>query len=226
MFQLSEKIEDTIQDEVSVMLQALNQRQGWNSQAIAHLAQLTKQLKQRRYKAFVGHPKRYHLTRIGESCLYDVPMYRKGFLADFRGKRIRLVCVSSGRYERLLMAGVVGITPSSQLRVKKEIRYVFPEFGDHKMTYLGRRYMLIQTSGKFSVPFYQGAIESIDPGSCDFILLDGKECCPIATLQRESDGTLIGTLIGWRLGERYGSVSEAIRALAKISDRCSTVAYR
>jgi len=105
MCSLSEKIDDTIQDDVSPNLQALTSRKGWNAEAIAHLAQLKKQLKREGYKAFVGHASRYHLTRIGQSCPYDVPMVCKGFLSDFRGKRIRLVCVSSGKYARSLLAG-------------------------------------------------------------------------------------------------------------------------
>jgi len=70
------------------------------------LKQLIHMLGRKRYITFVGHPARYRLTLIGQSCLMDVPANKRGHLSAFRGKRIRLVCVGSGRFERQLMAGV------------------------------------------------------------------------------------------------------------------------
>lgn len=217
MFNQSDKIKDTIDDDVRPILDALNTREGWNTQAREHLAELKKLLKRKRYKTFMGHPTRYHLTSIGQSCLYDVPMYRKGALADFRGKRVRLVCISSGRFTRQLMAGVVGVTPTDKLLTKKKNVYVFPEIGDHDIAYLGRRYMLIKAAGKFEIILYQGSHESIGLNTCDFILLDGKNCCPIATLKINADAKLIGKLVGWLAGEIYDSIPEAVRGLAKKS---------
>lgn len=226
MFNQSDKIKDTIDDDVRPILDALNAREGWNTQGREHLAELKKLLKRKRYKTFIGHPTRYHLTSIGQSCLYDVPMYRKGALADFRGKRVRLVCVSSGRFTRQLMAGVVGVTPADKLITKKTNVYVFPKIGDHDIVYLGRRYMLIKAAGKFEIPLCQGAEESIDLNTCDSILLDGKTCCPIATLKNNADEKIVGKLVGWSAGEIYDSIPEAVRGLAKKSAQYEKLVIR
>jgi hypothetical protein len=215
MFDLSDKIKDNFKDDVSPYLRILNKRKKWNSEAKEHLTNLEKVLKQKKYKSFVGSPYRYHLTRIGDSCLYDVPTYRKGALAEFRGKRIRVVCMSSGRYDRWLMAEVVGETPRNKIKIKEKIVFVFPEIGDHEIAYSGRRYMVIQSKGQFPIETYQGSNAFIDLESCDLILLDGKDCCPIATLKFQTENNLIGNIVGWTTTESYFSIAEAVKGLAK-----------
>ena len=71
MFELSDKIEDNIKDDIQPFLRKLNERKLWNDEANENLRQLSKLLKRKKYISFVGHPNRYHLTRIGDSCLYD-----------------------------------------------------------------------------------------------------------------------------------------------------------
>ena len=192
MFEITDKIRDNIKDEAWPYLLRLNKRTSWNDESKEHLEKLKIFLENKDYISFVGHPKRYHLTRIGDSCLYDVPTFRKGALTEFRGKRIRVVCVSSGRYDRLLMAGAVGATPKNKIKTKEKVSYVFPEIGDHKIAYLGRRYMAIEAKGKFPIELYQGSFDSIDLKSCDQILLDGKDCCPIATINYEPEKKVTG----------------------------------
>ena len=159
------------------------------------------------------------MTQIGDSCLYDVPTYRKGALTEFRGKRIRVVCVSSGRYDRLLMAGAVGTTPKNKIKIKEKNSYVFPEIGDHKIAYLGRRYMVIEAKGKAAIELYQGSFDSIDLKSCDLILLDGKDCCPIATFNYEPDDKLIGKLVGWSFPETFSDLHKGIQEMSKKNER-------
>ena len=226
MFDLTHKLPDNIKDDVRPFLDALVDRKGWNGATKSALSELKKILKKMKYKAFVGHPSRYHLTRIGASCLYDVPADRKGVLSLFRGKRVRIVCVSSGRFDRLLMAGVVGVTPAHLLRSRDKPNYVFPEVGDHEIAYLGRRYMLIKSTGTTAIELHQGSFQVVDSITCDYILLDGKECCPIATLKYENDEDLVGTLIGWSHGERFASIADAIRGMAKKSERFKVAVFR
>ena len=222
MFEISDKIRDNIKDEAWPYLVRLNKRTSWNDESKDHLEELKIFLKNKNYITFVGHPKRYHLTRIGDSCLYDVPTFRKGALTEFRGKRIRVVCVSSGRYDRLLMAGAVGSTPKNKIKIKEKVSYVFPEIGDHKIAYLGRRYMVIESKGKFSIELYQGSFDSIDLKSCDLILLDGKDCCPIATFNYEPEDRLIGKLVGWSFPETFSDLRTGIREMTKKNERFRT----
>jgi len=219
MFEIADKIKDNIKDEAWPYLVRLNKRTSWNDESKKHLEELKIFLKNKNYISFVGHPKRYHLTQIGDSCLYDVPTYRKGALTEFRGKRIRVVCVSSGRYDRLLMAGAVGTTPKNKIKIKEKNSYVFPEIGDHKIAYLGRRYMVIESKGKTNIELYQGSFDSIDLKSCDLILLDGKDCCPIATFKFEADDKLTGNLVGWKYPETFSDIRIGVREMAKKNER-------
>ena len=50
----------------------------------------------------------YQLTRVGQSYQYDVPVGKRGILAQFAGKRVRLVCVYSGQFRRWVRVGAVG----------------------------------------------------------------------------------------------------------------------
>jgi hypothetical protein len=222
MFEITEKINDNIKDEAQPYLLRLNKRTSWNDESKDHLQELKIFLKNKNYITFVGHPKRYHLTRIGDSCLYDVPTFRKGALTEFRGKRIRVVCVSSGRYDRLLMAGAVGSTPKNKIKIKEKVSYEFPEIGVHKIAYLGRRYMVIESKGKFSIELYQRSFDSIDLNSCDLILLDGKNCCHIATFNYEPDDKLIGKLVGWSFPETFSNLRKAVQEMAKQNERFRT----
>ena len=226
MFDLTDKIADEVLDDVRPFLDALVDRKGWNDATKFALSELKKILKKKRYNSFVGHPSRYHLTRIGDSCLYDVPVDRKGVLSGFRGKRIRLVCVSSGRFDRVLMAGVVSVTPPHLVRSREKPIYVFPEIGDHEIAYLGRRYMLIKSTGTTSIELHQGSFEVVDLSACDYVLLDGVVCCPVATLKYENAEDLVGTLIGWRHGEKFSSIVDAIRGMTKKSERFRVAVFR
>jgi hypothetical protein len=97
---------DPLSDNAGILINALQCRTGWGAEQAGVLEQLIIMLGRKRYITFVGHPARYRLTQIGQSCLMDVPAKKRGHLSVFRGKRIRMVCVSSGRFDRRLMAGV------------------------------------------------------------------------------------------------------------------------
>ena len=99
---------------------------------------------------------------------------------------------------------------------------MFPEIGDHKITYLGRRYMVIESKGKANIELYQGSFDSIDLKSCDLILLDGKDCCPIATFNYETGNKLTCKLIGWSFPETFSDLRTAVQKMAKQNERFST----
>ena len=64
----------------------------WNSNCAVLFERLEKILSKKKYKKFIGDFRTYHLTRKGQSCLYDIPANQLGFLKPYRGKRVRLVC--------------------------------------------------------------------------------------------------------------------------------------
>ena len=100
------QLPDPLTDNAGILIKALQDRKTWGAEQQGLLEQLIDMLGRKQYITFVGHSARYHLTLIGESCLVDVPSNKRGHLSVFRGKRIRLVCVSSGRFDRQLLAGV------------------------------------------------------------------------------------------------------------------------
>ena len=84
------RINDDLQDEISILLKALRDRKVWNNEAkliVKHLSILTKE----KYLFFDGSYKSYELSKVGKFCFFDVAETRKGHLSVFRGKRVRLV---------------------------------------------------------------------------------------------------------------------------------------
>ncbi len=107
MFLAEEKLPDPLCGDIGKLISKLQVRTTWGQREQDLRAQLVDRLAKQGYVSLVGHPSRYHLTLVGESCLYDVPPNRRGKLKVFRGKRVRIVCVTSGRFDRGLMAGAV-----------------------------------------------------------------------------------------------------------------------
>jgi hypothetical protein len=58
------------------------------------------------YIGFEADYRDYHVTRVGQSFLYGVPVRKKGHLAPFSGKRVRIVCIHSGPYRRWVRVGL------------------------------------------------------------------------------------------------------------------------
>lgn len=110
---------DEFVDDVLTLLKLLNAREGWNNEAKLHQEKLWKLLLSKGYIPFTAGYSDYIASAIGASYLYDVPMYKRGYLSKFRGKRIRVVCVGSGSHRyREYMAGIVGETPPDKLITK------------------------------------------------------------------------------------------------------------
>ena len=107
MFDKSQQLMDDVKDDIKVLIENLNSRGTWTEQAERDRQALIKHLKAAGYIEFEGGPYRYNHFTVGESCLYDVPLNRRRHLAVFRGKRIRVVCLRSGKFKRLFMAGIV-----------------------------------------------------------------------------------------------------------------------
>ncbi len=106
MINLKLQLPDPLSDNAGILIRALQRRTEWGAEQAGVLKQLIDMLGRKRYITFVGHPARYHLTQVGQSCLMDVPASKRGLLRAFRGQRIRVVCIKSGPSDRQLMAGV------------------------------------------------------------------------------------------------------------------------
>ena len=112
-------MKDEFVDDVLALLKLLTARKGWNNEARLNQKKLWALLESKGYIDFTGSYNDYIASAIGDSYLYDVPMYKRGYLSKFRGKRIRVVCVASGPHRyRAYMAGLVGDTPPDKLITK------------------------------------------------------------------------------------------------------------
>jgi len=73
-------ITDDLDDDVSVILQAMSDDDTWTSNKSALREELVSLLKKRRYVWFIGSPYKYYAHRVGDSYLYDVPLYKQALL--------------------------------------------------------------------------------------------------------------------------------------------------
>lgn len=105
MFEISQRLPDPLGGDIGALLLSMRALPTWTAEKASLNVALQAMLTARGYVRFVGHPSRYHLERVGESCLYSVPPSRRGVLRPFRAKIVRIVCVGSGRFDRQLMAG-------------------------------------------------------------------------------------------------------------------------
>jgi len=106
MLREEDKIEDNLYDDISPVLYSLNVRRTWGAEKHNLFIKLEKLLDSERYKGFTGDCRSYHMTRMGQACLYDIPTDQRGFLRRYRDKRVRLVCMGgwnayTGRFYRV-----------------------------------------------------------------------------------------------------------------------------
>jgi hypothetical protein len=107
VFTIEDKISDTLTDKAGSILEKINKIKTYTGEKKQLLKELCDLLSNEGYIKFPGHVTHYHLARVGESCRYVVPLKRKGHLAKFVGKEVRIICVATRPYDRMYMAGIV-----------------------------------------------------------------------------------------------------------------------
>ena len=73
--------------------------------------------------------------------------------------------------------------------------------------------MLLKADGNYKIEIYQEAFEHVNTDSVDYVMLDGLECIPFATLICEKAGKVKGSLIADDIEINYSSLSDARRGL-------------
>jgi hypothetical protein len=104
MFLQENLIEDLCTDEAGQLMKSMHEIPTWTKDKRNIFKRLIELLEKNEHIFFRGHPDKYHLSVIGSSCFYNIPLNRRGHLSVYRGKLVRLVCVASGRYDREYMA--------------------------------------------------------------------------------------------------------------------------
>ncbi len=208
-------ITDDLGDDVSLILQSMSDDDTWTSKKSALRDKLVSLLRKLRYVSFVGSPYKYYAHRVGDSYLYDVPLYKQGWLKKFRGKRIRLVCVGSGRYKRDYMAGVVGRTPKELVVEKLEHKYNFPSYAtSSEIIYKTRRFLVFKPDKSIEVLAAKEPDGYVDLNEWSLILVDGKDSLPKGKLMPNDDGSVTCGLLGWKGNHQAPSLREAAAYLA------------
>lgn len=207
---------DNITDSASFTLKAMLNEDGWTSTKSHLRHELIQHLQNEQYISFEGCPYRYHITKVGESYLYDVPLYRQGFLKKYRGKRVRIVCVGSGRYKRSYMAGVVGDTPVQLVIKKLEYSYTFPTYATNsEIIYKTRRFLLFKADKSLKILCEKEPKGYVDLQEWDSILIDGRYGLPIAKARQTLNGSVEIRQMGWRGQHQSSDYREAVRYITK-----------
>lgn len=103
---------DNITDQIGAKLRCLWHAQqgayGWSSKCERQRRDTERMCALNGYTPLWTDPRDYIVHIIGQSLLYDVPAGKRGHLAQFVGKCIRVVCTRSGVFQRFVWIGAVG----------------------------------------------------------------------------------------------------------------------
>jgi len=170
-------IADDLTDDIGALLNTLCDGTPWNTAKFGVKDTLMTRLKGLKAIKFEGSHVRYIISRVGESYLYDVPLYKRGHLARFRGKRVRIICTDTGRFSRGYAAYAVSDTPPELIiekLPKTVIDYQFPDWAPEQQSiYRSKRYRIIRLD---CVPgkIWQKSREEIDFSDSVWAVLDGR----------------------------------------------------
>ena len=108
MFSEKDMLKDDQNDEIGHLLTKIGELTTFTKKKQDLVRDLIKLGKKKKYIIFWGYTHRYFIGRVGQSFIYKVPKNKRGNLAKFEGKKIRVICIGSGvRFIRQYMAGIV-----------------------------------------------------------------------------------------------------------------------
>lgn len=100
-------IPDETDDLIGFLAAKLRQQCGWSSDKEKMRQHLEALAIAHGYQGKRLDYRDYQLTKVGQSFQYDVPIGKRGFLAQFAGRRVRLVCTYSGTFRQWVRVGAV-----------------------------------------------------------------------------------------------------------------------
>lgn len=206
-------LNDDCRDEVYPFIQQFKSVTTWNKEAHAMKESLRSLLKNKGYIAIITtNPDRYHVSSIGASYLYDVPLDKQGHLTPYRGKRVRVVCTGSGRHSRReVMVGIVYDTPTEKIVEKRSRQYRFPDYTEiFHCRYSSPRYRIVDVPSDSSMTFLSWKGEVIDLKGYSSLLVDGTLNAAIATIRFNEDKTIGVKVAGHAMGGDHKTLREAI----------------
>ena len=98
---------DRVDDLVGAKLRLFNAQPTWTRKKRCLREELDALCEAHGYVGFRADYRHYGVRIVGQSIQYDVPANKRGWLAPFRGQRVRLICIYSGQFRRWVRAGPV-----------------------------------------------------------------------------------------------------------------------
>jgi len=96
MINTNEILKDPLDDSIGRLLSKLACYQAFTKEKHEVVSQVIKSITKKNHLFFPGQKQNYHISAAGESFIYKVALNKRGYLKQFRGKTIRLICVGSG----------------------------------------------------------------------------------------------------------------------------------
>lgn len=91
----------------SLAAKLLNTPGGWSPKKERMREQLENLTRMHQYEGAWLDYRDYQITRVGQSFQYDVPLGKRGFLRQFAGNRVRLVCTYNGQFRKWVRVGLL-----------------------------------------------------------------------------------------------------------------------
>ncbi len=100
MLELENIYVDNVEDEFGALLKICQSIPTWTKEKYLIADDIFKQVKKRKYSVGMGARSLYHLyDGTGSSLIYQVPSMKRGYLAPYRGKLVRIFSLGSSRYK-------------------------------------------------------------------------------------------------------------------------------
>ena len=93
MLRIEDQKPDCYDDELANSIAQLSKLETWGAEAKKLYSKIESLCKRKKFIRFSGDYRDYHLTRKGQSAIYDIPLNQRGTLEKFRGKRVRIICL-------------------------------------------------------------------------------------------------------------------------------------
>lgn len=105
-------VNDMLAAKLRQFWRARNNARGWTREVERLRSEAEKICQLNGYKGIWVDTRDYLVHRVGQSFLFNVPVGKRGNLAEFAGQRIRIVCTYSSTHHRFIRVGAVGPVPA------------------------------------------------------------------------------------------------------------------
>lgn len=100
MLELENIYIDNVEDEFGALLNKCQSISTWTKEKYLIAEDISKQTQKRKYSVGMGTRSHYYLYGgTGCSLIYQVPSMKRGYLAPYRGKLVRIFSLGSSRYK-------------------------------------------------------------------------------------------------------------------------------